>query len=154
MKCSKCHKEATKKIQLEGGFLPCCDSYDCNLLLRFELLKPQINNAMKSLIIILALLTINCNVANDKSDPCDMLVTQEVVKGGIQKYLVCGTVNSSSTECQEKTITGQATMNTDGSLSISGEIVFIPKGVKLKLRFDETSFDVLNCNGIYTLIIK
>jgi len=69
MKCSKCHKEATKKIQLEGGFLPCCDSYDCNLLLRFELIKPQINNAMKSIIVVLALLTINCNVANTIDAP-------------------------------------------------------------------------------------
>ena len=69
MKCSKCHKEATKKIQLEGGFLPCCDSYDCNLLLRFELIKPQINNPMKSIIVVLALLTINCNVANTIDAP-------------------------------------------------------------------------------------
>jgi hypothetical protein len=69
MKCSKCHRDATKKIQLKEGFLPCCDSYDCNLLLRFELIKPQINNAMKSLIIILALLTINCNVANTIDAP-------------------------------------------------------------------------------------
>jgi len=49
MKCSKCHKEATKKIHLEGGFLPCCDSYDCNLLLRFELIKRQINNDMQDI---------------------------------------------------------------------------------------------------------
>ena len=69
MKCSKCHKEATKKIQLEDGFLPCCDSYDCNLLLRFELIKPQINNALKSIIVVLALLTINCNVANTIDAP-------------------------------------------------------------------------------------
>lgn len=69
MKCSKCHKEATKKIQLEGGFLPCCDSYDCNLLIRFELIKPQINNALKSIIVVLALLTINCNVANTIDAP-------------------------------------------------------------------------------------
>jgi len=69
MKCSKCHKEATKKIQLEDGFLPCCDSYDCNLLIRFELIKPQINNALKSIIVVLALLTINCNVANTIDAP-------------------------------------------------------------------------------------
>ena len=69
MKCSKCHRDATKKIQLEGGFLPCCDSYDCNLLIRFELIKPQINNALKSIIVVLALLTINCNVANTIDAP-------------------------------------------------------------------------------------
>ena len=69
MKCSKCHRDATKKIQLEDGFLPCCDSYDCNLLLRFELIKPQINNALKSIIVVLALLTINCNVANTIDAP-------------------------------------------------------------------------------------
>jgi len=74
--------------------LPCCDSHDCNLLIRFELIKPQINNAMKSLFLIPLIFILNCNVNNDKSDPCDMLVTQEVVNGGIQKYLVCGTVNS------------------------------------------------------------
>ena len=69
MKCSKCHRDATKKIQLEDGFLPCCDSYDCNLLIRFELIKPQINNALKSIIVVLALLTINCNVANTIDAP-------------------------------------------------------------------------------------
>jgi len=70
-----------KITHFEGGFLPCCDSYDCNLLLRFDLLKPQINNAMKSLIIILALLTINCNVANDNCSKYNLDKNQVALKG-------------------------------------------------------------------------
>jgi len=93
MKCSKCHRDATKKIQLEGGVLPCCDSYDCNLLLRVEIIKPQINNAMKSLFLIPLIFILNCNVANDKSDPCDTLITEVNEGGGIERYLVCGKVN-------------------------------------------------------------
>ena len=94
MKCSKCHRDATKKIQLEDGFLPCCDSYDCNLLLRFELIKPQINNAVKSIIVVLALLTFGCNVANDanESKACDVLITEAPHIIGSDRYLICGII--------------------------------------------------------------
>ena len=123
MKCSKCHRDATKKIQLKGGFLPCCDSYDCNLLIRFDLIKPQINNAMKSIIVVLALLTINCNVANENK------------------------------ACTQEVITGEATRISERSLNISGKTVYIPKGVKIKIRFDSSSYAVINCDGVYTLDI-
>ena len=60
---------------------------------------------------------------------------------------------ASSSECQNDVLTGKAIMNSNGSLNISGETVLIPEGVKLKLRSDETTFNVINCSGIYTLDI-
>jgi len=40
MKCSKCYKEATRRLSPDFDIagIPVCNSYDCELLIRIELL--------------------------------------------------------------------------------------------------------------------